>query len=421
MSEPAPDGAPYPLSGVRVLDLSRVLAGPFAGRILESLGADVAKVEPPSGDVTRLWGDVRHGISGYYTQQNAGKRSLCIDLHAAGAAELVLELCMHVDIVIENFRPGVIERLGIGWSKLRKANPRLILLSISGYGQSGPESKRAAYAPVIHAEVGLLARQAEAERKAPADPMLSVADMNGGMHGVIATLSALFLRERTGLGQHIDLALYDSMLFTDDYAHFALDAMPVRLASGSVWNAPGGAIMLAGSLQHIWHSLAKRCHLVDPADPDSTRAEKAKLRSSRIQEYLVSFERRSDLVEALDRANLAWGEVRSTRAAFDSPTARVREVAPELDDRGGGTRRVVRAPYRFSAASTGTRRAAAYRGEHNVELLQEWLGASEHQIQQWTRNGILLREASCETADPAGISSQPDSDRSSNSPTSADN
>jgi len=376
-----------------VLDLSRVLAGPFAGRILESLGADVAKLEPPEGDVTRLWGDVRHGLSGYYTQQNAGKRSLCVDLQVPGASALVLRLAAVADIVIENFRPGVLDRLGIGYPELERQNPRVILLSISGYGQRGPESTRAAYAPVIHAEVGLLARQAAAESKAPVDSMLSIADMNGGMHGVIATLSALWLRERTGRGQHVDLSLYDAMMFTDDYAHFALDGGPVRLASGSVWNAPGGPIMLAGSLQHIWHSLRKRCGLSDPAAPEASRSEKARLRARKIREFMDSFESRSELVVELDRANLAWGDVRSTAEGFDSPTARHRGVAPDLDDRGGGTRRVVAAPYRFSAASSGTRRPAAFRGEHNREVLQEWVGADADEVQAWTRAGILLEDS----------------------------
>ena len=140
--------AQHPLDGLRVLDFSRVVAGPFAGRLLADLGADVVKVEPPEGDSTRLHGRKVSGITGFFNQQNAGKRNISLDLRAEGA-------------VIENYRPGVMSRLGIDYEVLRHANPKLIMLSISGYGQEGPESRRPSYAPVVHAEVGLMHRLGE--------------------------------------------------------------------------------------------------------------------------------------------------------------------------------------------------------------------------------------------------------------------
>ena len=143
--------ADYPLSGLKVLDLSRVLAGPFAGRLLADLGADVVKVEPPEGDVTRFWGRVKGGVPGFYHQQNAGKRNISIDLRAPGARELVLDLVRSADVLIENYRPDVMGRLGLGYEVLSQANPRLIMLSISGFGAGGPESPRPAYAPIVHA------------------------------------------------------------------------------------------------------------------------------------------------------------------------------------------------------------------------------------------------------------------------------
>src|SRR5437899_802235 len=147
-----PTAKPHPLGGVRVLDLSRFIAGPFAGRLLADLGADVVKVEPPSGDVTRLFGVVRGGLSGLYFQQNAGKRNVCIDLKEPGGVELVASLAARADVVIENFRPGVLAKLGLGYDALATKNPALIMLSISGFGQEGPEADRQAYAPIIHAE-----------------------------------------------------------------------------------------------------------------------------------------------------------------------------------------------------------------------------------------------------------------------------
>src|SRR5512143_3177343 len=186
----------YPLSDIKVLDMARVLAGPFAGRMLCDLGADVVKVEPPDGDVTRLWGRVVGGIPGYYHQQNAGKRNISLDLRAPGAKALVLDLVRQADILIENYRPDVMPRLGLGYPELSAANPRLIMLSISGFGQGGPESHRPAYAPIVHAEAGLLARGARRNHGAYGELPLSVADTNASLHGLVGLLSAVILRER---------------------------------------------------------------------------------------------------------------------------------------------------------------------------------------------------------------------------------
>lgn len=224
----------FPLEGIRVLDFSRVLAGPFAGRMLSDLGAEVVKLEPPEGDVTRGWGHFRGGLSGYYTQQNAGKESISIDLEANGSTALIRRLASKADIVIENFRPNVMARHGLAWKDLCANNPRLIMLSISGFGQEGPESHRAAYASVLHAESGLVARQSEHDGRPASDPVLSIADMNAGLHGLVAILSALHLRERTGRGQHLDIAMLDTMLVTDDYANFAIDGIPLERDRKSV-------------------------------------------------------------------------------------------------------------------------------------------------------------------------------------------
>ncbi|MDA7727022.1 CoA transferase, partial [Pseudomonadales bacterium] len=213
----------YPLSGLKVLDLSRVLAGPFAGRMLSDLGADVVKVEPPDGDITRYWGKDISGLPGYYHQQNAGKRNICIDLRAEGASDLIKKMVLEADILIENYRPDVMPRLGIGYEALKEVNPRLIMLSISGFGHDGPESRRAAYAPVVHAESGLLYRMHERSGLPYHDLPLSVADTNASLHGLVGLLSAVIMRNSTGLGQHIDIAMIDATLATDDQVHYDLE------------------------------------------------------------------------------------------------------------------------------------------------------------------------------------------------------
>ena len=206
----------YPLEGLKVLDFTRVLAGPFASRMMSDLGADVVKVEPPDGDVTRLWGAIKGDLPGYYHQQNAGKRNICVDLRADGAKSLIYALVEKADIVMENYRPDVMPRLGFGYEALQKINPKLIYLSISGFGHNGPESHRPAYAPIVHAEAGLMHRQAQRGEIPPTDLPLSVADTNASLHGLVGVLSAVIQRQQTGVGQHIDIAKL----------HFALAPAP---------------------------------------------------------------------------------------------------------------------------------------------------------------------------------------------------
>ena len=171
----------FPLAGIKVLDMSRVLAGPFAGRMLSDLGADVVKLEPPEGDVTRHWGRKVGDVSGYFNQQNSGKRNVCVDLSDKQGVELVKSMVGVCDVLIENFRPDVMVRFGLDYDTLSAINPRLIMLSISGFGADNPDSRRAAYAPIIHAETGLVARQSAITGAFPAELPLSGADTNAGM------------------------------------------------------------------------------------------------------------------------------------------------------------------------------------------------------------------------------------------------
>lgn len=385
-------GVEFPLENIRVLDFSRVLAGPFAGRMLSDMGAEVIKLEPPEGDVSRNWGRMRAGLSGYYTQQNSGKRSICIDLEAPGSTALVRRLAACADIVIENFRPGVMARHGLGWKDLFADNSRLIMLSISGFGQEGPESHRAAYAAVLHAESGIVERQAKNDGQPASDPVLSIADMNAGLHGLVGILSALYLRERSGHGQHIDLAMLDTMLLTDDYANFALDEFPLIRVGGEVWDAPGGPIMITGDFRMIWKLLTKVHDVIDPTPDGAPLEQKIQLRREAAARFFTSFPDRPALIRALDAMNLAWGDVRSNEAAFDSATARARGTVARVDDREGGTRPVPESPYRFSHAQSRVSCGPAYRGEHNREVLKDWLGASTAEIDQLERDGVLSAE-----------------------------
>ena len=375
----------YPLEGLRVLDMSRVLAGPFAGRMFADLGADVVKLEPPDGDTTRLWGADIGGNPGYYHQQNAGKRNVSIDLTKPRAAELVKALAAKSDIVIENFRPGVAGRLGVGYAALSEANPRLVMLSISGFGQEGPEAQRAAFAPVIHAEAGLIDRQARNTKSGQlVNLAFSASDTQAALHGMVAVLSALWMRERTGLGQHIDMAMFDATLATDDFLHYALEnSWSTRVLASEVWDAPGGPILISADFRLIWQQFSRAFGIADPSPAGASVAAKSDHRHAAVQRYILSLPDRTTLTAQLDRLNIAWGDVRRSEDIREQPTARHRGAIIEIDDRAGGTRPIVQSPYRFSAAESGLRRPAPWQGEHNEEVLAEWLGLDAAARAEW--------------------------------------
>ena len=380
----------FPLGGLKVLDFSRVLAGPFAGRMLSDLGADVVKVEPPDGDVTRLWGHVVGGLPGYYHQQNAGKRNICVDLRNVGAQALVLELVAEADILIENYRPDVMPRLGLGYDELRRANPRLIMLSISGFGQGGPESHRPAYAPIVHAEVGLMHRQAERAELPFSDLPLSVADTNASLHGLVGLLSAVIMRQQTGLGQHIDIAMIDATLATDDQVHYALEdseaSGPLR---NDTWETGAGPILISADFRYLWHLLTRQMGVDDPTSKDTPLEEKIRIRREIVGEYLANLASWAEVEEAMAAMNLAWGRVRAPMTLRDQPTIAARKAIVEIDDRIGGTRPITQSPYRFSGARSGVRGPAPHRGEHNSAVLVDWLGKSPVQISQLHSDQVL--------------------------------
>lgn len=383
-----------PLEGIKVLDLSRVLAGPFAGRILHDLGAEVVKVEPPEGDVTRNWGKVRAGLAGYYTQQNAGKSNVCIDLRAEGGPELIRRLAAEADVLIENFRPGIMKKFGLSYEDLKTINKKLVMLSISGFGQEGPESGRAAYAPILHGESGWLQRSAEWNEQPVTDLNLSAADTNASLHGTIGLLAALRVAELTGEGQHIDMCMLDAFLATDDTSHVGLDGVRYSSAGGLVWEGVDGPVLTAGDFRWIWKQLHEVHGLEDQAPENADIPTKRSFREAAINGFLSSFDSRAEMYEALDACNLAWGDIKTIAEAYDSPTAQHRGSSVAINARDGSTRRVAQTPYRFSNSDSGLEpdAVAPYRGEHNSDVLESWLNASHHEVEILSQSGVLLKE-----------------------------
>ncbi len=384
----------FPLDGIKVLDFSRVVAGPFSTRILADLGADVIKVEPPEGDMSRVLGRKINGLSGMFTQHNVGKRSVCVDLGEDGAADLMLALAAEADIVVENFRPGIMSSMGLGWDELSAVNPALIMLSISGFGQEGPERDRAAYAPIVHAETGLLERQQYLDgTERPTGIGLSIADTVTGLHGTVALLAALGHAQRTGTGQQIDMAMINAMFFTDDYASTAIDGIEPFDGAGLILKATGGPIMLAGDEKWLWRVLNTKGGVEDPTPPDADLQTKIRLRREAIEAWLLSFADRESLVVQLDQLRLAWGEVLDHKDVFErQASVEERQVLTNVDDRGGGQRRVTNTPYRFSNAEAAVQGPAPHRGEHNFAAITDWLGDATPDLEALHNDGILLQD-----------------------------
>lgn len=373
----------FALEGLKVLDMSRVLAGPFAGRMLSDLGADVVKLEPPEGDVTRHWGKKIKDISGYFQQQNAGKRNICVDLRKPEGIAVVKALVAEADILIENFRPDVMGKYGLDYDNLSAINTRLIMLSISGFGADNPESHRAAYAPIIHAETGLVARQSMITGAFPAELPLSVADTNAGMQGLVGLLVALLARQQSGQGDHVEISMVDATLAANDGMHAALEGLQVGVTN-EVHETAGGLLMLAGEFRYIWKMLTTHFQISDGLEEREgvTLEEKIAARRAASKRFFTeTCSNRQDVIEALNKMNIAWGDVRPAAQTVDLPSVRVRGSITEVDDRAGSTRSIPAAPYRFRHLRSETRAGAPHLGEHNLEILEEWLGWSSGQIE----------------------------------------
>ena len=262
-----------PLAGVQVLDLSRVLSGPSCGKALVDLGASVIKVEPPEGDLTRTARPRVGGIPVYFAQQNCGKQCISVDLRAEAGRELVAALAAKVDVVLENFRPGVLERLGLGYATVRGRNPAIVYCSITGYGQAGVMAGRRAYAPVMHAELGLMEFTARKLHTDPRAEAVSHADLYAGLQATVGILAALLQRDRTGVGQHIDVSMAEVMLQATEWTAVELAGGPgdqlhvfgsfnapvLRLADGTVVHVPGDPV----SSFPAWCVAMQRADLLD--------------------------------------------------------------------------------------------------------------------------------------------------------------
>ena len=395
-----------PLEGVRVLDFTRVLSGPHATRMLADLGAEVIKVEPPMGDLTRFATPRINSQSSYFTQQNVGKKNISLDMTKPQAVEILKLLVARCDVVIENFRPGVMKKMGLDYEALRSSNPRLIYASISGYGATGPWVTRRAYAPVVNAETGITKHQGDVRGGQYANDPHSHGDVYTALEASAAILAALYQREHTQCGQYIDVSMAETMLYVNEHAHNHLwdDDVPegtirsFQPADYPVLTVADGSMVVVsghpaekGTFDFFVGAMEKPELLSDERFKDiEHRLQHFNELMSIMLEWAKTVPTADEIEERLAKNQLACGRLRSVRELAETDWAESRGAIINIDNRGAGTLRIPNSPWHFSGSDTSTRGVAQYRGEDNRDVFSNIVGLDDETIATYERENILL-------------------------------
>ncbi len=394
---------PGPLHGIRVVDFTRVLAGPAASLALADLGAEVIKVEPPGGgDETRGFPPIRDGESHYFLSVNRGKRSIVIDLKAPEGAALARDLAAQSDILIENYRPGVMDRLGLGYAALSAADPRLIYCAISGYGQTGPLKDRPSFDIVLQAMSGALSVNGE-PGALPTRLGLPLGDLVGGINGPIAILAALHERHATGRGRLIDISLMDGLVGLLGYQAqlaFFTGEDPARVGSQhanlvpyGIFPAADGSIVVACLTAAFWARICAaigRDELAD--DPRYDSLEKRRDARAEVNAILTGFTQAhsvADLVEIFAAHQVPHAPILGITEALAQPQAVARGLVVEVDHAVLGKVPIVGRPIRYADAPQPNPTAPPVLGEHTDAILGEVLNLPAERIAALRQAGVV--------------------------------
>jgi CoA:oxalate CoA-transferase len=373
--------------------------------MLCDMGADVVKFESPEGDLTRYSAPRVNSMATYFVQQNVGKRSVSVDLTVDGATEFVHRLVQQADVLVENFRPDVMGRLGLGAEEMLKLNPRLIYASINGYGSTGPWVDRRAYASVVGGESGFTLAQAAPLNREPANDPHSHADVYTGIETAYAIVSALFQRERTGRGQWINVSMAETMLYVNEHVHNHLyegDVDPSWIRSFQPGEYPiiqfedgthavvSGHPAENGTFDMYVKALGVTSLATDPRFVDAkSRLANIGALFQEIQNWANGIADFDTAERLLSDAGLAVGRMRTVSDIASTEWASARNAIVAVSDRGDGEIRIPNAPWHFSGAATGVQGVPKYRGEDNQEVASDWLGLVDSEVQALQNKGIL--------------------------------
>lgn len=395
---------PGPLSGVRVLDLTRVVAGPYCSMFLGDLGAEVVKVEQPgAGDDTRGWGPpFAGGESAYYLCINRNKQSLTLDLKSKRAVELLRDLVKAADVIIENFRPGTMERLGLGEKDLRELNPRLIYASLTGFGADGPMSDWPGYDLIVQAWGGLMSITGTPEGE-PVKVGVAIIDLVAGLMLGKAVAAALFAREKIGVGQRIDTSLLEAevaSLINVGSNYLVGGKVPTRWGNAHPNIVPyqnfqtaDGYLVIGVASEVIWkrfcEAVGQRDLINDPRFADNSK--RVENRSELIAILSKTFlQRRNDAwFKLLTDAEVPCAPVQTIDQVFQAPQVLQRDMLIEVDHPTAGKVRMAGIPVKFSVTPASVRMPPPLLGEHNDAILRTWLGMSAASIDELKKEKVI--------------------------------
>lgn len=394
------------LDGYKIIDFTQYLAGPSATRLMAEMGADIIKVEiAPHGDPSRAFPYRKNKRSAYFIQQNRGKKSLCLDVKNEKSKAVLTELIKQCDVLIENFAPGVIARLGFDWETVHKLNPKLVMCSMSAFGQTGPLSHLPGFDYIAQAYAGVTSVIGEPD-KPPSLPMLGIGDVTTGVHACGALGYALLDVHRTGEGQLLDISLLDCYFHQHEVnvqAYSASKGKIVPRRSGShhyavaptgIFQGPEGYIMIL-ALMHQWPVMCKAMGREDMIeDPkfatNDTRVENLKELISIIEGWLQSFDSDEAAISALQAVRVPVAPILTIPQAVAHPHHRQRGTIRTISDRMLGEFDIPGVPLRYSNFPELLSLEAPFLGEQNREILGDWLGYSSAQIESMESEGILV-------------------------------
>ena len=391
------------LEGVRILDLTRVLAGPYASMVLADLGAEVIKVElPSSGDESRGFGPFQNGESAYFTSVNRGKKSVTIDLRQERGRDLALGLAETCDVLVENFRPGSMDRFGLGYETVHAKYPHLVFASISGFGQTGPYAQRPAYDVLIQAMGGLASITGE-PNSPPVRVGSSIADLSAALFGAVGILAALQRASRTGEGQQIDISMLDCQvaLLENALARYAVSGeVPQPLGSRHPAITPfqffavsDGHIVLAAGNDGLWRKLCTALGLLDLIE-DSRFADNA-LRTENhaalepLLAEVLADKTVAEWCEVLVQAGVPSGPLCDVGEVFNDEQIAAREMIVEIDHPIAGRQAMPNSPLKFSQTPIQLQRPAPLLGQHTEEVLRDMLDLGTDEITGLRADGVI--------------------------------
>ena len=399
---------PHLLSGYKVLDFTQVLAGPTTTRLMAEMGAEIIKVElTPNGEISRNLPFIKNGRSGYFIQQNRGKKSLCIDARHTKGQEILKALIKQVDVVVENFSPGTIGRLGFGYDVVKALNPRVVMCSISALGQTGPLANVRGYDYIGQAYAGVTYMIGD-PNGAPSFPMLGLGDVSTGVHAYAAIATALLYRERTGQGQYLDITLLDSYFHCHElnvqlYSGTNGAVQPKRSGSHHYAVSPAGLFkgkdqyLFILCLDHQWSVLCRamgKPELIE--DPrflnNAKRVEHQPEVIQVIEGWIRSQASDDEALRILHEGHVPAAPVLSIAEAINHPHLKERRTVRRVKDSVFGEIDIPGMPLRFSQFPEELPLQAASLGEHNEEILRTYLSYTPEQVRQLEAEGVLKQD-----------------------------